>query len=242
MKTLQKHIFNIGAIALTLLVPSLGRAQNYGHFRYPTAPGPIVIVEEAPIVVEMPTDEFRYTLYTGLNLSKLTFKKEKGEIDPDANIRPAFDLGLRIDHYIYTKFSYYRSMGLRYSYGSYKVSTPFGSVRTTQNRFIVPFTIGVLGHVGGAQIGVGPNIHLGAAIGGTNHLKPLLGKNDEYSASTDESSFVGGIGIEGWMAYHHIFCGISYNRSMEWYRMPAELGDYKSNGRHMVSFNIGLHF
>lgn len=240
MNTLQKNILKIGAVALALLYPSVGQAQQYGYFRTPTPP--VIILEEAPAPLELPTDEFRYTLYTGMNLSKLTFKKEKGEIDPDAQVRPAFDLGLRIDHYIYTKFSYYRSIGLRYSYGSYKVSTPLGSIRTTQNRFIIPFTIGVLGNVGCAKVGVGPNIHLGAAIGGTNHLKPYLTENDVYSASSDESSFVGGIGIEAWMTYHHIFGGISYNRSMEWYRMPEELGDFKSNGRHMVSINVGLNF
>lgn len=222
------------------LAPLAASAQHPGYFREPTPPQ-VVVVEDAPAAA--PTDEFRYTLYSGLNLSALTFKKERGEEDPDPHVRPAIDLGLRIDHYIYGNFSYYRSMGFRYSYGSYKVDFPDGTIRTTQHRFIVPFTIGVLGQVGNSYIGVGPNVHLGAAIGGTNHLE-MNGtqEEDEYSAGSDESSFVCGLGAEAWIQHGCMFYSLSYNRSFEWYQMPEDFGDFKSNGRHMVSFNVGVTF
>lgn len=240
MNTLRRNIAKGIAILAAIITSGNSTAQIiYNPFR----PQPeVIIVEEQP-VEEPITHEFKYTLYTGLNLSELVFKKEKGIPDPDSKLRPAFDLGLRIDHYMYNTFTYYRSLGFRYSYGTYKVNFPgpHGEVWTTQNRFIVPFSIGVLGKVGDSYIGAGPNIHLGGAFGGTSHID-VEGAKDAYSASGDESSFVFGIGAEAWFTHRHIFYSISYNRSLEWYQMPEEFGDFKSNGRNMFSLNVGYNF
>ncbi len=241
MNTKQNIIGKVIALCAACLSSLGATAQGYHNPFHPQQPQ-VIIVQEQPVDYQ-PTDEWSYKLYTGLNLSELLFKKEKGIVDPDSKLRPGFDIGLRLDHYIYNNFSYYRSMGFRYSYGLYRVNfeDPEGNTRVTQNRFIFPFTIGVLGRVGNSFIGVGPNLHLGAAFGGTTRNE-VNGVKDTYSSAGDESSFVFGIGAEAWFTHNNLFFSFSYNRSMEWYDMPEEFGDFKSNGRNLFSLNIGYCF
>lgn len=219
------NIFKTASVVLTALFCQSAFAQ-YDYYEQP---------------VDTKTTDFSYKLYTGFNCSKIGFKEQKGVEDPDPHVRPSLDLGIRVDHYIYSNMTYYRSFGLRYSYGSYKVDFPEGNVKSTQHRFVVPFTIGLLGQIHNTYVGFGPNVHLGGAIGGTTEMK-YDGKKDTYACNGDESSFIAGIGAELWFSHRHLFYGLSYNKSLEWYKMPREFGDFKSNTRGMLSFYVGFNF
>ena len=238
MNGFSKILFS-AATFLSLAVSQSAFSQHtvYAH--------PVRVVAAQPVaqppIASHADNWYRYKLYTGINFSKIGFRDEKGIVDPVPKIRPAFDLGLRIDHYYDRSFSFYKSVGFRYSYGSYRVEFDNGEVKATQHRFVVPFTVGLLGEVGDCYVGFGPNVHIGASVGGTCDID-YDGLSDSYSCGSDESSFVCGLGLELWLEYKFMFYSVSYNKSLEWYDMPVEFGDFTSRNRGMVSLNVGFCF